>query len=124
MEEEKKDGSDATQQTYNKDEVIFREGDVSTELYILLQGEVGIYHKGTLMNKITEPISYFGEISSLTNSPLDMRARMLSSRGPPGPTTYPPSAMVATGVPRTPEAAPPENIPEKKPRPASPPTPP
>jgi CRP-like cAMP-binding protein len=78
MDEEKKDESPATQKTYAKDDIIFKEGEVSRELYILLQGEIGIYSGDTLLNTLSEPISYFGEISSLTDSPRSATARVLS----------------------------------------------
>jgi CRP-like cAMP-binding protein len=78
MEEEKKQENTPTQRTYAKDEVIFKEGEVSRELYILLQGTVGIFRGDTMLNEISETISYFGEISSLTDSPRSATAKVLS----------------------------------------------
>jgi hypothetical protein len=54
---------------YHEGEVIVREGDPGTELFVLLDGEVKVYHEWgspepLLLNTLT-PISYFGEIAIL-----------------------------------------------------------
>jgi CRP-like cAMP-binding protein len=54
---------------YVEGEVIVREGDPGTELFVLLEGEVKVYReRGSseplLLNTLT-PVSYFGEIAIL-----------------------------------------------------------
>ncbi|MBI4577324.1 MAG: cyclic nucleotide-binding domain-containing protein [Planctomycetes bacterium] len=53
----------------NKGECIYREGDSSTDLYLLMQGEVVVSKRGEPIAVINEPLSYFGEISALLGEP-------------------------------------------------------
>jgi CRP-like cAMP-binding protein len=56
-------------QQYEADTVIFEEGDTSTELYVLIQGEIEVIIKGQVVATISEPGGYFGEMAVLRNEP-------------------------------------------------------
>lgn len=54
---------------FSRRQIIFREGDTSREMYILIQGAIEIYKNEQLIATITEPDSYFGEMSTLLGLP-------------------------------------------------------
>ncbi|MBW2271641.1 MAG: cyclic nucleotide-binding domain-containing protein [Deltaproteobacteria bacterium] len=58
---------------YLEGEIIVREGEVGSELYVLLDGEVGFFKSHGSLNQrhlgSAEAISYFGEIAILDNAP-------------------------------------------------------
>lgn len=54
---------------YQPGDVLFREGDMSRELYILLQGTIEIRRGNTTIAKLTEPDTYLGEMSTLLGAP-------------------------------------------------------
>jgi CRP-like cAMP-binding protein len=56
-------------QQYDADTLIFEEGDTSTELYVLIEGEIEVIIKGSVVAVISEPGSYFGEMAILRNEP-------------------------------------------------------
>ena len=56
-------------QTFNKGEVILKEGAKTGMLYILVDGCVEVTKQGVLLNKASEPGTLFGEISALLDIP-------------------------------------------------------
>lgn len=62
-------GAELQEKRYDAGEVIFREGDESQELYVLLEGTVRIEKNGRPVARIDEPSAYFGEMSSLLGEP-------------------------------------------------------
>lgn len=58
---------------YNKNELIYREGDQPDDLLCLLSGKVKIYRDGvsgrTLINRVLRPVQYFGYRASMAGEP-------------------------------------------------------
>ena len=80
---------------YNKEDVIFRQGDIGNTLFLVLQGKVALFRLGTIKvdegrvslkeeadKKITilNPGAIFGEISMLTESKRNVTARVDSAQ--------------------------------------------
>jgi len=80
---------------YNKEDVIFKQGDPGSTLFLVLQGKVALFRLGTIKvdegrvslkeeadKKITNlnPGSIFGEISMLTESKRNVTARVESAQ--------------------------------------------
>jgi len=51
------------------DTVLFAEDDTSTQMYILINGKVGIYKGESLIAELSEAGTYFGEMSTLLQAP-------------------------------------------------------
>lgn len=54
---------------YKKNQIIFREGETTRELYILISGEVQIRKNNTVIGTVGTPDTYLGEMSTLLGSP-------------------------------------------------------
>ena len=80
---------------YNKEDVIFKQGDPGNTLFLVLQGKVALFRLGTIkvdegrvslkeevekMITILKPGSIFGEISMLTDSKRNVTARVDSAQ--------------------------------------------
>ena len=80
---------------YDKEDVIFKQGDIGDTLFLVLQGKINLFRLGTIKvdegrvslkeefdKKITtlEPGSIFGEISMLTDSKRNVSARVESAQ--------------------------------------------
>ena len=80
---------------YNKEDVIFKQGDSGETLYLMLQGKVGLFRLGTIdagegrvslkeevEKHVTDlnPGTIFGEISMLTESKRSTTARVASAQ--------------------------------------------
>ncbi len=51
------------------DTMIFEEGDTTRDLYLLLRGRVVVIKAGQKIAEISEPMSYFGEMSAILGEP-------------------------------------------------------
>ena len=60
-----------------RDETLFVEDEESTDLYVLLQGSLGIYRDEIHVATIDEPLAIVGEISALTKRPRAASVRAL-----------------------------------------------
>ena len=54
---------------FSSGEVVFREGEETRELYILLRGEVEIRKRDQVIAAVREPDTYLGEMSTLLGTP-------------------------------------------------------
>lgn len=63
------DGLGPVERLFGKGATIFREGDASQDLYVLLTGAVRVVKGDRAVATIDEPGSYFGEMSSLLGVP-------------------------------------------------------
>ncbi len=55
--------------TFNKDEIITKEGDLTFQWYILISGKVGVYKGDKKINELAEPGMIFGELSGILARP-------------------------------------------------------
>jgi CRP-like cAMP-binding protein len=70
LEKDKADGTWAMIQVpYDKDTILFEQGDRSDEIYLLDAGSVAVWVNGILVSKIEERGTYIGELSVLTGLP-------------------------------------------------------
>jgi|GEM_PF-3136157 CRP-like cAMP-binding protein len=70
LEKDKTDGATAMIKIpYDKDTILFEQGDRSDEIYLLDAGSVAVWVDGILVSKIDERGTYIGELSVLTGLP-------------------------------------------------------
>jgi CRP/FNR family cyclic AMP-dependent transcriptional regulator len=64
------------EQTYETGDTVFRQGDESVSLYVLLEGSTAVVEDGVVLATIDEPGSIVGEMSALLQVPrtADLRA--------------------------------------------------
>ncbi len=62
---------------YRAGEFVFKEGERSSELYLLLKGAVEVIKNGESIARIAEPYSYFGEMAALLNEPRTASVRVV-----------------------------------------------
>ncbi|MDO9394439.1 MAG: cyclic nucleotide-binding domain-containing protein, partial [Methylotenera sp.] len=65
--------------SYQKNEHIFNQGDLTRNLHYLVNGQVQIVRKGKIINTI-EAGEYFGEMALLSNSPANADAIVTSEQ--------------------------------------------
>jgi len=63
--------------SYDKDEVIFNEGSQGSQIYIILEGSVGIFKGGQLIAELTAG-ECVGEMSPFTKKPRSATAKSLT----------------------------------------------
>jgi type IV pilus assembly protein PilB len=71
---------------YQDKDVIIREGNTDKDFFKLVQGAVAVVADNKKIAEITEPGSYFGELSALTG---DMRSASIISKGRSTVIRYP-----------------------------------
>ncbi|MBI4577331.1 MAG: cyclic nucleotide-binding domain-containing protein [Planctomycetes bacterium] len=54
---------------YPAGSTVFKEGDTSSDVYLLAQGAVQVVKAGAVIAEIDEPMSYFGEMAALLGEP-------------------------------------------------------
>lgn len=70
LEKDRNDGaSTMIKVPYDKDTILFEQGDRSDEIYLLDAGSVAVWVAGVLVSKIDERGTYIGELSVLTGLP-------------------------------------------------------
>ncbi|MCA8938883.1 MAG: cyclic nucleotide-binding domain-containing protein, partial [Planctomycetes bacterium] len=55
--------------SYEAGQVVFKEGDTSTELYLMLTGKVAVVKGDQVNAEIDQPMTYFGEMGAILNEP-------------------------------------------------------
>ncbi|HMA49461.1 MAG TPA: Crp/Fnr family transcriptional regulator, partial [Magnetospirillaceae bacterium] len=69
---------EAEEKTFGRDEVIFREGEVSANAYMVVQGHVELTRRGThgpVLVGLLGPLDFFGETALFDDTPYDVTAR-------------------------------------------------
>lgn len=64
-------------QTFEADEYIVREGDTTREMYMMIHGKVAVLKGEEKVAEISEPYSYFGEMSALLGEPRSATVRAI-----------------------------------------------
>lgn len=57
------------QKNYNRGEQVFAQGDNTHELYVFLEGEIGVYVDSQKVATVNTPGTYLGEIGALLKKP-------------------------------------------------------
>jgi CRP/FNR family transcriptional regulator, cyclic AMP receptor protein len=63
-------------ETFEEGETIFEQGDLGDFMYVVVEGEVEIIHRGEVINTL-KPGEFFGEMALVDNRPRSAAARAL-----------------------------------------------
>lgn len=63
---------------FSKDEVVFHEGNIGSQVYIILEGVIGIYQEGKEITRLSEG-EIFGEMALLTRQPRSATAKAIEN---------------------------------------------